>query len=75
MRGAVPVLFTAHLLNLAVIRQVSALNPTLRILPGRYGSCIVPPGQHHKTAFSVYSQFCYQLKHHDQRGNRNHRDC
>jgi len=31
MRGAMPVLFTAHLLILAVTRQVSALNPALRI--------------------------------------------
>jgi hypothetical protein len=31
MRGAVPVLFAAHLLILAVTRQVSALNPALRI--------------------------------------------
>jgi len=33
MRGAVPVLFTAHLLTIAVTRQVSALNPALRIPP------------------------------------------
>ncbi|GEM_PF-3985608 len=33
MRGAVPVLFTAHLLKLAVTRQVSAQNPALRIPP------------------------------------------
>jgi len=33
MRGAVPVLFAAHLLTLAVTRQVSALNPALRIPP------------------------------------------
>jgi len=31
MRGAVPVLFAAHLIKLAVTRQVSALNPALRI--------------------------------------------
>jgi hypothetical protein len=31
MRGAVPVLFTAHLINNTVTRQVSALNPALRI--------------------------------------------
>ena len=33
MRGAVPVLFTAHLLKLTVTRQVRALNPALRIPP------------------------------------------
>jgi hypothetical protein len=33
MRGAVPVLFTAHLIKHAVTRQVSALNPALRIPP------------------------------------------
>jgi hypothetical protein len=33
MRGAVPVSFAAHLLINAVTRQVSALNPALRIPP------------------------------------------
>ena len=33
MRGVVPVLFAAHLLTFAVTRQVSALNPALRIPP------------------------------------------
>jgi len=33
MRGAVPVFITAHLLTIAVTRQVSALNPALRIPP------------------------------------------
>lgn len=33
MRGAVPVLFTAHLASITVTRQVSALNPALRIPP------------------------------------------
>jgi len=33
MRGAVPVLFAAHLITLAVVRQESALNPALRIPP------------------------------------------
>ena len=37
MRGAVPVLFAAHLLILAVTRQVSALNPALRIPPNVRG--------------------------------------
>ncbi len=31
MRGAVPVVITAHLLTIAATRQVSALNPALRI--------------------------------------------
>ena len=31
MRGAVPVLFAAHLIKLAITRQVSASNPALRI--------------------------------------------
>lgn len=31
MRGAVPVLFIAHLITIVVIRQASALNPALRI--------------------------------------------
>jgi hypothetical protein len=33
MRGAVPVLFAAQLINITVTRQVSALNPALRIPP------------------------------------------
>ena len=33
MRGAVPVSFAAHLINITVTRQVSALNPALRIPP------------------------------------------
>lgn len=31
MRGAVPVLLSAHLINITVTRQVSALNPALRM--------------------------------------------
>ena len=31
MRGAVPVLLSVHLITIAVTRQVSALNPALRI--------------------------------------------
>lgn len=31
MRGFVPVLFAAHLINITVTRKVSALNPALRI--------------------------------------------
>lgn len=31
MRDAVPVLFTAHILTIAATRQVSAMNPALRI--------------------------------------------
>jgi len=31
MRGAMPVLFIAHLISITVNRQVSALNPALRI--------------------------------------------
>jgi hypothetical protein len=37
MRDAVPVLFAAQLIKFAVIRQVSALNPALRI-PVNVGS-------------------------------------
>lgn len=33
MRGAVPVIARSHLLTFAVTRQVSALNPALRIPP------------------------------------------
>jgi hypothetical protein len=33
MQGAMPVLIAAHLLKLAVTRQVSALIPALRIPP------------------------------------------
>lgn len=33
MRGAVPVLFSAHLVTNALTRQVSASNPALRIPP------------------------------------------
>lgn len=33
MRGAVPVLFSAHLITNALTRQVSASNPALRIPP------------------------------------------
>ena len=33
MRGAVPVLLSVHLITIAVTRQVSALNPALRIPP------------------------------------------
>lgn len=33
MRGAVPVLISAHLITIVVTRQVSALNPALRIPP------------------------------------------
>jgi hypothetical protein len=33
MRGAVPVFISAQLLTIAVTRQVSALNPALRIPP------------------------------------------
>ena len=37
MRGAVPVLFATHLINLTVTRQVSASNPALRIPPNVIG--------------------------------------
>ena len=33
MRGAVPVLFSAHLITNVLTRQVSASNPALRIPP------------------------------------------
>ena len=38
MRVAVPVLATSHLLTFAVTRQVSALNPALRIPPPLWAS-------------------------------------
>ncbi len=39
MRGAVPVLLTAHLIKLSVTRQVSTLNPALRIPPPFVNKC------------------------------------
>ena len=38
MRGAVPVLLSVHLITIAVTRQVSALNPALRIPPNVGGN-------------------------------------
>jgi len=39
MRGAVPVFISAHLLTIAVTRQVSDLNPALRIPPAVTAKC------------------------------------
>jgi len=45
MRGAVPVLISAHLITIVVTRQVSALNPALRIPPPLYAMLKKPTAQ------------------------------